>query len=149
MYKTGQLEYGYGYTLFVEGQAVPMDAIPKDLMMAPKWAEVHCFFNSLFSILFHQMLIYLSNNLDRAWELSLEALRPYPHSLRHWKQASSLGYWNRITSQKYMKAVKVTEISKLNLQGARDSARTLHVVLRQRYWYPYGWSRHFSMNIKC
>lgn len=47
MYKTGQLEYGYGYTLFVEGQVVPMDAIPKDLMMAPKWAEVHCIFNSL------------------------------------------------------------------------------------------------------
>jgi len=54
MYKTGQLEYGYGYILFVEGQVVPMDAIPEDLMMAPKWAQVHCI-----SILFHQMLIYL------------------------------------------------------------------------------------------
>jgi len=45
---------GMDILFFVEGQVVPMDAIPKVLMMAPKWAEVHCI-----SILFHQMLIYL------------------------------------------------------------------------------------------
>lgn len=47
MYKTGQLEYGYGSTVFAGGRIIRMDAIPKELIMEPKWAEVRCVFDSL------------------------------------------------------------------------------------------------------
>ena len=33
MYKSGKLECGHSYTLFVQGKVMPMNVIPKDLMM--------------------------------------------------------------------------------------------------------------------
>lgn len=33
MYKSDKLEYGHSYTLFVQGKVMPMNVIPKDLMM--------------------------------------------------------------------------------------------------------------------
>lgn len=42
MYKAGKLEYGYRYTIFAGGKVVSMDALPEELVMEPKSAEV-CF----------------------------------------------------------------------------------------------------------
>ena len=51
----------------------------------------------------------------------MEVLRLYLRSLRLWK---------RITNQRYIKAMKVTEISELyfSRHWARNSAGTLHLV---------------------
>lgn len=60
LYQTGQLEYGYGLTIFAQGRVISLDAIPKNLLMEPKWAEVHAFPTSFVKCLYGVYFLIIS-----------------------------------------------------------------------------------------